>query len=58
MEEMTAVHGRDAVKLLRFSIGKLMLTIGVVALNLGAAQFWSPASEPSLLTGRFLMSIA
>jgi hypothetical protein len=55
---MTAVHGRDAVKVFRFSIGKLMAIVGVVALNFVAIQFWSPSSEPSLLTGRFLMSIA
>ena len=58
IEEITAVHGRDAVKVLRFSIAKLMVIVGVVALNLAAVQFWSPSSEPSLFTGRFLMSIA
>jgi hypothetical protein len=46
------------MKVLRFSIAKLMVIVGVVALNLAAVQFWSPSSEPSLLTGRFLMSIA
>jgi hypothetical protein len=45
------------VKVLRFSIAKLMLVVGIVALNLAAVQFWSPSSEPSLFTGRFLMSI-
>ncbi len=58
VEETTKVHGRDAVRVLRFSIAKLMVVIGVVALNLGALQFWSPSSEPSLFTGRLLMSIA
>jgi hypothetical protein len=55
---MTAAHGRDAVKVLRFSIAKLMVIVGVVALNLAAVQFWSPSSDPSLFTGRVLMSIA
>ena len=45
------------MKVLRFSIAKLMVIVGVVALNLAAVQFWSPSSEPSLFTGRFLMSI-
>ena len=57
-EEITAVYGRDAVKMLRFSIAKIMVIVGVVALNLAAIQFWSPSSEPSLFTGRVLMSIA
>jgi hypothetical protein len=46
------------VKVLRFSIATLMVIVGVVALNLAALQFWSPSSEPSLFTGRVLMSIA
>jgi hypothetical protein len=58
IEEITAVHRRDAVKVLRFSIAKVMVIVGVVALNLAAVQFWSPSSEPSLFTGRVLMSIA
>jgi hypothetical protein len=45
------------VKVLRFSIAKIMIIVGVVALNLAAIQFWSPSSEPSLFTGRFLMFI-
>ena len=43
---------------LRFSIAKLMVIVGIVALNLAAFQFWSPSSEPSLFTGRLLMAIA
>jgi hypothetical protein len=46
------------VKVLRFSIAKLMVVVGIVALNLAAVQFWSPSSEPSLFTGRILMAIA
>jgi hypothetical protein len=46
------------VKVLRFTIAKLMVVVGIVAFNLAAVQFWSPSSEPSLFTGRFLMSIA
>jgi len=38
-------------------IAKLMIIVGVVALNLAAIQFWSPSSDPSLFTGRFLMLI-
>jgi hypothetical protein len=44
--------------MLRFSIAKLMIIVGVVALNLAAIQIWSPSSEPALFTGRFLMFIA
>jgi hypothetical protein len=44
--------------MLRFSIAKLMVAVGIVALNLAAVQFWSPSSEPSLFTGRILMAIA
>jgi hypothetical protein len=43
---------------LRFSISKLMVIVGIAALNLAAVQFWSPSSEPSLFTGRLLMAIA
>jgi hypothetical protein len=46
------------MKLPRFSIAKLMVIVGIVALNIAATQFWSPSSEPSLFTGRFLTSIA
>ena len=46
------------MKLPRFSIVKLMVVVGVVALNLAATQLWSYSSSPSLLTGRFLTSIA
>ena len=35
-----------------------MAIVGVVGLNLAALQYWSPSSEPSLFTGRVLMSIA
>jgi hypothetical protein len=44
--------------MLRFSIAKLMIIVGVVAFNLAAIQFWSPSSDPSLFTGRVVMSIA
>jgi hypothetical protein len=40
------------------SIAKLMVVVGVVAFNLGSIQFWSHSSDPSLLTGRCLTSIA
>ncbi len=46
------------MQVLRFSIAKLMVIVGVAALNLAAVRFWSPSSEPSLFTGRVLMSIA
>ncbi len=46
------------MKVLRFTIAKLMVIVGIVAFNLAAIQFWSPSSSPSLFTGRFLMSIA
>ncbi len=57
-KERTAGHGKDALKMIRFSIAKVMVIVGVLALNLAAIQFWSPSSEPSLFTGRVLMSIA
>ena len=34
-----------------------MAVVGIVALNLTFAHFWTPSSEPTLFTGRFLMSI-
>jgi hypothetical protein len=46
------------MKFSQFSIGKLMAVVGIVALNLTFAHFWTPTSEPTLFTGRFLMSIA
>ena len=42
----------------QFSIAKLMVVVGIVALNIAATQFWSHSSDPSLLTGRFLTCIA
>jgi hypothetical protein len=57
-KEISARHGRDAVKVLRISIARLMVIVGVAALNLAAVQFWSPSSDPSLFTGRVLMSVA
>lgn len=42
----------------RFSIARLMVVVGVVAFNFAAVQFWSHSSSPSLLTGRFLTSLA
>ena len=53
-----AVQRRDAVKLPRVSIAKLMVVVGIVAFNLGSTRFWSHSSDPSLLTGRILTSIA
>ena len=46
------------MKLQQFSIARLMTIVGIVGLNLALTQLWSHSSEPSLLTGRFLTSIA
>jgi hypothetical protein len=57
-QDIAAIHGRDAMKPPQFSIAKLMIVVGIVALNITAPQFWSHSSEPSALSGRFLTFIA
>jgi hypothetical protein len=46
------------MKLLQFSIARLMTIVGIVGLNLAFTQLWSHSSEPALLTGRFVTCIA
>jgi hypothetical protein len=58
MQDVVAGHGRDAMKPPQFSIANLMVVVGFVAFNVAATQLWSHSSSPSLLSGRFLTSIA
>jgi hypothetical protein len=46
------------MKIPQFSIARLMTIVGIVGLNLAFTRLWSHSSHPSLLTGRFLTSIA
>ena len=57
-DDFFSIHRTDAMSLPRFSILKLMVVVGIVAINLASTQLWSPSSDPSLLSGRFLTSIA
>jgi hypothetical protein len=38
IQDIAAIHRRDAVKLPRFSIAKLMVIVGILALNIAAAR--------------------
>ncbi len=54
IQDIAAIHGRDAVKLPRLSIAKLMGLVGILALNIAAARAFMEWEW----TGLFLIGLA